>query len=85
MEPEIILSRWSSTKQDLGPKTVYAAVCPNLEITSLNTLFFGSSESDSENGAEENGEEKEKDKKIENVAKDEAIEWLEHRAKQAFR
>ena len=51
----------------------------------FNYPFFSFCSSESE--SEENGAEGEAtgDKKVENAAKDEAIEWLEHRAKQAFR
>ena len=48
-------------------------------------LVFSSSDSDSDDGEDQKGEKETGEKKVENANKDEAIEWLEHRACQPFR
>jgi hypothetical protein len=48
-------------------------------------LIFSSSDSDSDDGEDQKGEKETGEKKVENANKDEAIEWLEHRACQPFR
>ena len=48
-------------------------------------LIFSSSDSDSDDGEDQTGEKENGEKKVENANKDEAIEWLEHRACQPFR
>ena len=48
-------------------------------------LIFSSSDSDSDDGEDQKGEKENAEKKVENANKDEAIEWLDHRACQPFR
>ena len=49
------------------------------------SLIFSSSDSDSDDGEDQKGEKENAEKKVENANKDEAIEWLDHRACQPFR